>query len=225
MKKKLSRRARALTSVALLGLVAGGVVVAVRAPDGPRTLTRFEPDRLAQLETEMWQAYYDKQRVRLFMLLVNTLREQYGYSWVRALQAGYHLARAAADFGDSTGNYERVLPDLEAGYAIARDWTSASFDPAVIARAELAWWVARRRPDQSDVATVGRLIAEEYALLYRVPLAQVSRAGTLRAEAGQLRDQGGAHADWDRVHALLIESYRGLKTAVCAVPADPTLSR
>jgi hypothetical protein len=225
MKKKLSRRARALTSVTLLALVAAGVAVAVQTPAGPRTLTRFEPDRLAELETEMWQAYYAKQRVRLFMLLVATLREQYGYSWARALQAGYHFARAAADFGDSNGNYELVLPDLEAGYVIARDWTSASFDPAAIARAELAWWTVRRTRDQSDVATVGRLIAEEYALLYCVPFERVSRAGALRAEAGQLRDQGGAQADWDRVHALLIESYRGLKSAVSAVPADSPLSR
>ncbi len=226
MKKRMSRRAWAFTSVTLLALVAAGVAaVAVQTPDGPRTLTRFEPDRLALLETEMWQAYYGKQRVRLFMLLVTTLREQYGYSWARALQAGYHFARAAADFGDSTGEYERVLPDLEAAYRIARDWTSASFDPAAVSRAELAWWVARRTRDQSDVATVGRLIGEEYALVYRVPFAEVSRAGALRAEAGQLRDQGGAQADWNRVQALLIESYRGLKAAVSAVSSDPAVGR
>lgn len=210
----LSRRFLKLTALTLVAVAAAGTVVALQTPDGPRTMTRFEPDRLAQLETEMWQAYYAKQRLRLFTLLVTTLREQYGYSWARAVQAGFHLARAAADFGDLRGDYDQVIPDLESAYLLARDWTSSAFDPRRVARAELAWWVARRTPGQSDVATVGRLIGEEYAALYAVPLARVADAGLLRAEAGHLRDEGGAQADWDRVHALLIESYRSLKRGV-----------
>ena len=207
-------RYRKLTSWTLIAVLATGAVVAFRAPSGPHTLTRFDPDRIARLELEMWQAYYAKQRLHLFTLLVTTLREQYGYSWARAVQAGFHLARAAADFGDLRGNYDQVLPDLESAYDIARTWTSSTFDPHRVAEAELAWWVARRTPGQSDPATVGRLIGEEYAALYAVPYDRVAKAGLLRAEAGHLRDQGGAHADWDRVHALLIESYRALHDTV-----------
>lgn len=210
-------RYRKLTRLALITVLATGAVVgtiAFRAPNGPHTLTHFDPDRIAQLELEMWQAYYAKQRLHLFTLLVTTLREQYGYSWARAVQAGFHLARAAADFGDLRGNYDQVLPDLESAYDIARTWTSSTFDPHRVAEAELAWWVARRTPGQSDPATVGRLIGEEYAALYAVPYDRVAKAGLLRAEAGHLRDQGGAHADWDRVHALLIESYRALHDTV-----------
>jgi hypothetical protein len=99
-------------------------------------------------------------------------------------------------------------------YTLARDWTSSSFDPRRVARAELAWWVARRTPGQSDVNTVGRLIGEEYAALYDVPVDNVMQAGLLRAEAGHLRDEGDAQADWDRVHALLIDSYRALKRGI-----------
>jgi hypothetical protein len=210
----LAGRFRKLTSLTLVAVLATGAAVAFHVPSGPRTLTRFDPDRLAQLELEMWQAYYAKQRLRLFTLLVTTLREQYGYSWARAVQAGFFLARAAADFGDLRGNYEQVLPDLESAYAIARDWTSSGFDPHRVAQAELAWWVARRTPGQSESATVGRLIGEEYAELYSLPYARVAKAGLLRAEAGHLRDEGGARADWDRVHALLIESYRNLHQSV-----------
>ena len=95
--------------------------VAVRAPSGPRSLRVFDADRLAELEVGMWQAYYNKDKLRLFRLLVVMLREQYHYSWQRAVRAAYHLARAAATFGDASGDYDRVLPDLEAGYTIARD--------------------------------------------------------------------------------------------------------
>jgi hypothetical protein len=201
-------------ALVVLTLLAVAAFAAFRAPAGPRTLTRFEPDRLAQLETDMWQAYYSQQRLRLFTLLVITLREQYGYSWARATQAGFHLARAASDFSRMRDNYAQVLPDLEAAYTIARDWTDSSFDPRAVARAELSWWVARRTPGQSDAESVGRSIADEYALLFSVPVARVSHAAALRAEAGHLRDEGGTHADWTRVHALLVDSYRALKTGV-----------
>ena len=114
------------------------------APAGPRSLRAFDPDRTAALELDMWQAYYAKERVRLFRLLVTLLREQYHYPWSTAAIEGFHLARAAATFGDATSQYETVLPDLEKGYATARQWLGAGFDPGRVARAELAWWVARR---------------------------------------------------------------------------------
>src|SRR5689334_11879649 len=128
----MSGRTRTIASIILLAGTALVAAVALHPPAGPRTLTRFDPDRLAQLETDMWQAYYGKQRLRLFTLLVTTLREQYGYSWARAVQAGFHLARAASIFGEIRDRYDAVLPDLEAAYTIARDWTQASFDPRAV---------------------------------------------------------------------------------------------
>ena len=76
------------------------------APPGPRTLRQFDPGRMADLELRMWQAYYSKENVRLFGLLVTMLREQYHYSWLTAATEGYHLARAAATFGNARANYE-----------------------------------------------------------------------------------------------------------------------
>ena len=52
------------------------------------------------------------------------------------------------------------MPDLEAAYSTARDWLDAGFDPPAVARAELAWWVARRIPGQNSVEQVGGLIAD-----------------------------------------------------------------
>jgi hypothetical protein len=169
---------------------------------------------MAELEVGMWQAYYRKEKLRLFRLLVVMLREQNRYTWTRAGRAGFHLARAAATFGDARGGYERVLPDLERAYAMAREWTSAGFDPARVARAELEWWVARREPGRNSAASVGGLIADEYALLYELPRERVAEAARLRAEAAALRDAGGASADWPAISRLLRESYRSLKTAV-----------
>ena len=201
--------------------------VAVRAPSGTRSLRVFDPDRLAQLEVGMWQAYYAKQKLTLFRLLVVMLREQYHYSWQKAVVAGYHLAKAAATFGDATGDYDRVLPDLEAGYTIARDWTGATFDPAAVARAELSWWTARRDPASGSGADKNRVVAARmtdlYALLYGAPPERVAEAARLRVEAADLRDRGADRADFDRdprgvdwkgVSFLLHESYRALHDAV-----------
>lgn len=170
----------------------------------------FDPDRLADLEVRMWQAYYAKERSRLFGLLVTMLHEQYRYSWVTAAREGFHLARAAATFGDLRSGYEQVLPDLETAYTMARDWTGAHYDPRAVARAELAWWVARRVPGQNSPEQVGRLMADEYALLYETTPDRVARAALLRAEAGALRDAEASQPDWETIGRLLDASYRDL---------------
>jgi len=177
-------------------------------------MREFDPDRLASLETSMWQAYYAKENVRLFGLLVTMLREQYHYSWATATREGFYLARAAATFGDARGGYERVLPDLEAAYGMAREHLGAGFDPRTVAKAELAWWVARRTPGQDGPGRVGELMADEYALLYEAPRADVEPAAMLRAQAGALRDAQASQPDWDTIGRLLRDSYRSLRTAL-----------
>jgi hypothetical protein len=221
------RRGRGRGLVVVAALAAVYWAVAVRAPSGTRSLRVFDPDRLAELEVGMWQAYYAKEKFRLFRLLVVMLREQYHYSWQKAAIAAYHLAKAAATFGDATGDYDRVLPDLEAGYTIARDWTGAKFDPAAVARAELSWWTARRDPASGSGAAKNAVVAarmtELYALLYDAPAARVAEAARLRVDAADLRDRGADAVDFDRdkrgvdwkgVSFLLHQSYRSLHDAV-----------
>lgn len=174
---------------------------------------------MADLELRMWQAYYGKERVHLFRLLVTLLHEQYQYSWWTATVEGFHLARAAATFGDATGNYEVVLPDLEAAYSVAKDWLHAGFDPRAVARSELAWWVARRIPGQNSPAQVGALMADEYALLYEAPRERVTRAALLRAEAAALRDAEAARPDWNTIGELLHRSYADLLAGLTSVTA------
>jgi hypothetical protein len=207
------RRAPTVALV-LVVLLSAGAWWAVRTPAGPASMRTFEPDRLADLELRMWKAYYAKERVNLFRLLVTMLREQYHYSWATAANEGFHLARAAATFGDATGNYEVVLPDLETAYATAKEHLHAGFDPAAVARAELAWWVARRVPGQNSAEQVGELMAQEYALLYELPKPLVERAALLRAQAGKLRDDTAAEPDWETVRQLLLQSFRELRAAL-----------
>jgi hypothetical protein len=179
-------------------------------------MRQFDPARLATLEVGMWKAYYAKERLRLFSLLVTMLHEQYHYSWATASVQAFHLARAAATFGDATGNYDTVLPDLEAAYSKVRSWTDAAFDPRAVARAELAWWMARRKPDENSAEQIGLLIAREYALLYETTPEHVAEAAYLRAKAARLRDDQAASPDWDTIGRLLRASYDELLLALAS---------
>src|SRR5258707_5563209 len=148
----LIRAGRALVAFLVLGAFALAFVLT--PPRGARSMREFNPPRLADLEVRMWQAYYAKERTRLFALLVTMLHEQYHYSWATATLEGFHLALAAATFADLRGGYEVVLPDLEAAYAKAKSWMHAEFDPRAVARAELAGWVARPGAGPNTPATM-----------------------------------------------------------------------
>jgi hypothetical protein len=206
-----SRRA---VLILLAMLVAVTVFMLFRAPAGSRAVNVFNPQRTADLEVDMWKAYYEKENVRLFNDLVTMLHEQYRYSWAQASITGFYLARPAARFATMQGNYEQVLPDLERAYARIRTWTGAAFDPQAVARAELAWWVARRDPAARSPEHVGRLIAEENALIFGRPVNALLEASVLRARAGRLRDDGGERADWQEVSRLLHASWSQLHQAV-----------
>ena len=218
-----TRGGRGRWVIVVVALAAIYWIVAVRAPAGPRSLRAFDPEKLADLEVGMWQAYYAKDKFRLFRLLVAMLREQYHYSWQKAARAAYHLARAADTFGDASGDYDRVLPDLEAGYRIARDWTGATFDADAVAHAELSWWTARRDPASGTGVqknrTVTARMTELYAMLYDAPPARVADAARLRVEAADLRDRADGDGDqrgvdWKAVSWILHESYRSLHAAL-----------
>src|SRR5579863_930184 len=121
----------------LVAALSYGVFAPPAGARSPASMKRFDAARMANLELRMWQAGYDKADVRLFALLVMGLHEQYRYSWAVATREGFHLARAAARFGKLTSNYDVVLPDLEEGYATAKEWLHADFDPHAVAQAEL----------------------------------------------------------------------------------------
>jgi hypothetical protein len=203
-------------AIVLAIVLAFAAAFALTPPRGPRSLRQFEPARLADLEVRMWQAYYAKERARLYTLLVTRLHEQYHYSWATAAVEGFHLAHAAATFAEPTTNHDVVLHDLEAAYAKAQSWTDATFDPRAVARAELAWWVARRRPGENSAEQIGALIAQEYALLYETTPENVADAAFLRARAAAMRDDQAASPDWETIRRLLRASYDELLLALAS---------
>lgn len=182
----------------------------------------FDPDRLALLELRAWKAYYRRQPLRLFALLVMVYREQARVPWSRALLAALYLARAAAGFGRASGEYDRFAPDVARGYR--QLGLAPGVDVEEVARRELRWWVVRREIGLAAGAAAGDAITALYSALYRVPESLVAEAGRLRGMAAEVRDRG-ATADpdgptgpgrgyWPEVARLLRRSYRGLHAAL-----------
>jgi hypothetical protein len=182
----------------------------------------FDPDALADLETRMWKAYYRRQPVRLFGLLVLALREQAHASWPRALASAILLTKAAIGFAQATGDYERFTPDIARGYRLLGLPRTVDIDE--VARWELRWWVVRRELGLSAGETAGEAITRLYAAFYDLPVDAVAEAGRLRGMAAEVRDRGASvdpagpratgRAYWPEVARLLRDSYRCLAHAV-----------
>jgi hypothetical protein len=189
--------------------------------DAPTMATDFDPDRLSALETRMWKAYYRRQPVRLFGLLVGALHEQARISWARALAAAVLLTKAAAGFARADGAYERFAPDIARAYGLL-GFQGPRLD--AIARHELRWWVVRREIGLAAGAAAGEAITDLYAALYDIPAERVAEAGRLRGAAAEVRDRGAATDPdgprgpgttyWPEVARLLRASYRSLADAV-----------
>lgn len=175
----------------------------------------FDADEVARAETRLWQAYYSGDKTQLGLQLIALLRKQHGLSLFEAKEIGELLAGSAMNFRSANGDYESVvLPDLSKAYGLIKQATGASFDPDKVARAELAWWVARRTQGQNSAEEVGKRIAELYALLYGSDSPAFEKAGLFRAQAAEVRDSGRQDADWAHVEDILRKSYRELKNGI-----------
>ena len=150
----------------------------------------FDPDRLAELETGMWKAYYRRQPARLYVLLIRGLREQAHASWPRALASSLLLTKAAIGFARSTGDYDRFGPTIARAYrllGLPRDVNAEE-----VARWELRWWVVRREIGLEAGRAAGDAISTMYAALYQLPIDRVAEAGRLRGIAAEIRDRGAS---------------------------------
>ena len=101
----MRRSTRILVVLAIVS--AFGLAFVLTPPRGPRSLRQFDADRLAALEVRMWQAYYAKERPRLFLLLVTLLHEQYRYPWATAAVRGIPPGAGGGDLRRSARELRR----------------------------------------------------------------------------------------------------------------------
>lgn len=177
----------------------------------------YDPVYMADIETDMWKAYYTKNKAKLGMLLISLLRRQFGVSAYEAATTGKLLADSAMKFKSSKpGHYDDALPPLIKAYTNIKKYSGMSFDPKEAAKADLAWWVYRRTPGKQDPKTVGAGITHLYEVIYGYKHPGFDQAGQLRAEAAHLRDVGGKNCDWKKINTILLASYKALERGMNA---------
>lgn len=186
------------------------------------TLTDFNSQKVASYETQMWQAYYSRDFKRLFVNMVSLFSEQFHLSTIDAILAGGSAVQAARTFKKiphraPKAYYEKkVLPSLNYFYKTLHRNTHEDWDIEKLAKAELSWWVARRKAGENNFVNIGREITKVYALLYGTVNQCLIDAGLFRAQAADLRDRQhrAGQVNWQEVETLLQLSYKKLKRGV-----------
>lgn len=197
----------------LATLSAVGYFGFLSVPPGPKEPGAFDPDKLAQLHYEVYQAYDAGADFSLFLGYTKLLREQNKYSWFRAADAGFHMARVMSGLRNAKSHYEQqLLPDLEYVYTIERDWLSATFDPKQVAQAELSAWISVKEQLPNQQQMVIEALAQRDALRFNTSSSETRGPAALFARAEEMRDQ--PDTDWPTVLALLTDASRSLAVTV-----------
>jgi hypothetical protein len=212
---------RWLVALAAATALAWAALAPPPAPVGGARLSAFSPAALAGLEQAAWEAYYHRQWPRLFWLMLQVMRTQFGLSWGQSVYGAYLNTRAQLVFarqGDLGGEAQAYMRQF---YALVREPLGAGYDVDRAAAAELNWWVVhRRRHEYADYAELVKAMSALYAEVYGVPADRLQAAALGRVRAVDASDQ------WldqqmppdspllTQVREELLDGYTALKEAI-----------
>ena len=192
-------------------------------------------DRIAHIETELWEAYYERQWLHEFRLLVAMHREFMRMGLPTAVAAAYLAARAAIAFAPlDASDLKSARSYLVRYYDIVRRALGSAADAAELADRELHYWVvhraeARRRlaevadgrpvddPPVEEIAPVSDAFANLHAGLFNSTSEAMHESGLYRAQAAAIVDRiSGRYSpdvagDWQRVEEHLRLAYRAIE--------------
>lgn len=182
------------------------------------SLKQFEPEKVAALELNMWRAYYNHNFFRLFFLLRKLIKTQFHLGGIDPIKAAYYAASAAIQFRLQRGkeNKKKISGKLISFFEIIAKNGIEAFDHRKVAELELEWWLVDRYPERY-YDTREQALAAAMAMLYNVEPERLAIYARNRAEAMVLQDKAeteNKEADWQKIGALLKESYVSLYESV-----------
>lgn len=203
-----------------IGVAAFSLIAACAWAIWPRNvdLHRFDPLLSARIETQLWQSYYDKDRLGLVIGIYRFGREVYGFSPASAGRMAWHAGRAAVAFQPSKNRAEaqRAIPSLVAYFEVIQRSASLRFDAVTAARVELDWWQLRREGHHwREYAPV---VADVTSRIYDVEAKAVLPFALVRCEMMAKRDanrrQGLTSTDWSEIESGLANAWINLHGAL-----------
>ncbi len=220
------RRTQFIGALAALVAFAGLAAIAPWPAATGCASSDFNPGRIAYLEKAGWEAYYDRNWLRVFGLMVQMNREQFCMPLPAAVAGAIDIVRASVAFAPVDNDVPAATAHLQNFYEKARRTRGLQADAKTLAALEMDYWVVHRRlaiarkqaPNhEGDIAPMVQALAKLHAALFAAPPEAIRRSAALRAEAAKTVDgiTGGYTADvqgdWQRIEKYLDEAYGRLR--------------
>lgn len=193
------------------------------------TQVAFDPDKVAYFEKAGWEAYYDRNWLRAFWLLVRMNREAFTMSWPTALAAALDTVRASIAFAPLESNdVPKAQHYMERFYEKARRSLGLDASAQTLAALEMNYWIVhrqlalRRMQDQNDddIEPMVDSLNKLHAALFNGTPAMMRPSAAYRALAAVAVDRitgkysADVAADWREVERYLQQAYRSVLAAV-----------
>ena len=146
--------------------------------------TDLNPDRIAYLEAASWRAYYARNWLRVFTLMVQLNREEFHMPLLTAISAASDIVRASVAFAPLDNDVATATDHLCQYYAKAQRSRHLATDAATLAGLEMDYWVVHRKlaierkqaPDHTgDIGPMVAALASLHSQLFAAPPAAILR--------------------------------------------------
>lgn len=181
-------------------------------------MININPQVLGKLEVGWWIAHNQKDKQKMYELLVAQTAQLYSLSEDLAKDALKELVLGVSHH--DARQWDKAIDAVEIYYQKIKEGSGLKFDPRRIAELEVGWWKLHddleNNPDKSQLAS---LFAKLYSGLYGVKESDLITAGRFKAQAtlehdlaedpSTPPDQVDSH--WKKAEELLIRFYEELK--------------
>jgi uncharacterized protein YndB with AHSA1/START domain len=194
----------------------------------------FDPDRVAELETAGWRAYYQRRWGRLLRVVVTLSQEQFQIPFPMSLVAAYYATRASLAWAPLDHDLRAVEAYYVRFYRLARRYGGLRFDPERVAALELEYNVVHRElVGRSNKVRFADTMTRLHSGVFGLSPEQAGESAEQRVLAntivdritnGQSTDTAG---DWRLIEAALTKCYRSIQAQLTreTTPEHASLGR
>jgi hypothetical protein len=193
-----------------------------------KTEIYFNPHKVAYYEKAGWEAYYDRNWLRAFRLMVALNREEFHMHLWTALTAAMDVVRASIAFAPlENNNVPKAREYLRRYYEKAKRTVKIKTDAETLARLEIDYWIVHRelaleRIKQNELDNTRPMIeslTNLHAALFDISHESARRSAELRTLAAEAVDRitgrysKDVNDDWKQVESYLQQAYYAVISA------------
>lgn len=187
----------------------------------------FNPYKVAYYEKAGWEAYYDRNWLRAFRLMIALNREEFHMPFLTAIAAAIDIVQASQAFAPlENSNVPKAMEYIHRYYEKAKRSIAIQTDAATLARLEMDYWIVHRklameRQKQHNLENIDPMIeslTNLHAALFGIPRKSARRSAELRALAAKTVDRitgrysSNVEGDWQEVETYLQQAYQAVAT-------------